>query len=319
MSIVTSGIRGSKIGLELMLVALGALSTGLAGAQQNPGQPGAQPGQTGQPGFQQGRRGFGQGGARMPFATGQVTGGDPATGTIVIGSPFGGSQTIKVSPDTKMVALIQVQASSLKVGDHIQVQGMPTKMTANTITAGEMPDFLTAGIRGRGGPNGAAAGPGGNLPGAPAPATGAAANAQGGPQQPPAFASASGKVTSTEPLTIQLSDEISLVLTLGPNAKVMKLMPATINNIKMGDTIFAAGQAGDDGTFTATGVGINLQNMGGLPGMGRGGFGGRAFGPGGFGGPGAGFGGPGGRRGGRGNRGGGQNGQGNGAGDSGNP
>jgi len=272
---------------------------------QAPNQPAGQPPATpGQPGGRQGRGGFGNFQARMPFATGQVTGGDPATGTIIISSPFGGSQTIHVTGDTKMVAMVQIDASKLKVGDTVQVQGVPNQITANTITAGELPDFLTAGLRGRGGPGGA----GGNAPGAPPAAGGAAggANAQPGRPQQQAFASATGKITSTEPLTIEISSEVSIVLKLGPNAKVSKLMPATINNVKLGDNVFAAGTASQDGTFAATGLGINVNAMGGMMGgRGFGGPGGGFGGPGGPGGPGGGFNGRGGRGG---RRGGGQGG-----------
>jgi hypothetical protein len=300
-----------------LIAAAATLAPVEARGQQDPnqpaGQPPAQPGQPGQPGGRQGGRqgGFGNFATRMPFATGQVTGGDPATNTIIISSQFGGSQTVHVGADTKIVALVQIDASKLKVGDTIQVQGVPKEITASSITAGDVPDFLTAGLRGGRGGNGAA-GANGNSPGTVA-ATGAAGGQNNAaqparPQQPPAFASATGKVTSLEPMTISLSDEVSIVLKLGPNAKIMKLMPATINNIKLGDTIFASGTAGQDGTFTATGLGVNVNGIGGMMG-GRGGFGG---GPGGIGGPGGGgFGGPGGPggggfggRGGRGGRGG---------------
>ena len=56
-----------------------------------------------------------------------------------------------------------------------------------------------------------------------------------------------------------------------------------MRSLKVGDRIMAAGQAGNDGAFTATGIGVNL-NMGG--GFGPGGFGpgGPGFGPGGPGG-----------------------------------
>jgi hypothetical protein len=262
-------------------------------AQQDPAQPPAQPGQPGQPGGRQGRGGFGNFANRMPFATGQVTGGDPATGTVIIGSPFGGSQTIHVGTDTKMVALVQVDATKLKIGDTVRVEGVPSQITASTIAAGDLPDFLTPPARGRGGPGA----PVGAAPGAPQ-AAGAAAQAA---RPQPATATATGKISKLEPLTIELSDEVSIVLKLGPNAKIMKMMPATINNIKLGDQVFASGQAGQDGIFMATGLGINVTQMPGMMGGGRGGFGGPGGGFGGFGG---------GRRGGRGGRGAGANGQG---------
>ncbi len=115
---------------------------------------------------------------------------------------------------------------------------------------------------------------------------------------------ASGTVTSTSPLTISLSEGVSLTLKLDAKAKVTKFTTVTLGGIKVGDRIAAMGQTGDDGTFTASLVGVNVDmggmmggGMGGRGGFGRGGgFGGRGRGgqggPGGFGGPGGGPGGP---------------------------
>lgn len=283
-----------RVGLTITAAVMCA---GSAMAQQDaPPPPGGVPGGApgGAPGFGGGRQG-GPFGGRMPFSFGTVTGGDPATGTIIVSSPFGGAQTIKVNNDTKFVRLIQVTVDKLQVGDQLQVQGVPTSITANTITAGEMPDFLNLGNRGNrgGGPGATPPAPGGapaGNPGQPAQRV----------QGPPANASATGKITSKSDagIVIKISDEISITLKMGPNAKVMKIMTGTINDVKLNDTIMASGAAGADGTFVATGIGINL-NQGGM-GMGMG----RGFGGPGFGGPGFG-GGRGGRRGGNGNNGGG--------------
>ncbi len=290
--------RFQTLGALVALTFATTLPSLAATATQDPAQPAAPQGQAGQPatpadpGARQGRGGFGNLAARMPFAVGQVTGGDPATGTVIISSQFGGSQTIHVSNDIRIVALVQIDVSKIKVGDTVQVQGVPREITANTITAGELPDFLTMAMRGgRGG-----AVTNGVIPGG----VQADPNAQARPSQPQAFASATGKVTQLQPLTIALSDEVSIALKLGPNAKIMKLMPGTINNVNLGDTVFASGQAGADGTFAATGLGINVDAIAGMPGMRgfRGGFGGGP-GAGGFGA--GGFGGRGGRGGRRGN------------------
>jgi len=303
-----------------MGVLAAAVLAPAAAYAQDAGQPPAQ-GQPGQPGGGRGRqRGAGGGGfgnfqQQMPFAMGTVSGGDPATGTIIITSQFGnGNQTIHVANDTKIVVQVQVDISKLKVGDTVQVQGVPKEISVNTISAGEVPDFLPGGQRGgrAGGPGGQPGAPGN--PGAAAGGQGAGANGQPQrPQAPPAVASASGKITKLEPLTISLSDDVSIVLKMAPNAKITKLMPGTINNVKLGDNITASGAAAADGSFNATGVGINVQ-MGGRGGRGFGGGFGGPGGPG-FGGPGGpgggGFGGAtgaggfGGRRGGRGGRGGG--------------
>jgi len=241
----------------------------------------------------------------MPFSIGTVTGGDPATNTIIIKSQLGGAdQTIKVTSDTKFTVMSEVLVSALKLGDQVQVQGMPTKIEAASITAGELPTDLFGG-RGRRGPGGAG-GPGsapvGGQPGA------AGANGQPQPARPQmqANASATGKIISKDPLTIALSEEVSVVLKVSEKTKITKIMPGTIKSIKLGDTIMASGAAGADGTFAATSVGVNI-NMGAMMGgmMGGRGFGGPGGGgPGGFGGGFGGPGGPGGGGGRRGNRGG---------------
>ncbi len=272
---------------------------GAQGAQQNPGQTTGS-GQAVQPGQIVGRQGRGgpggNFGGQMPFSMGTVTGGDPATGTIIIKTQFGSTQTIKVNSDAKFVVMSDVLVSSLKLGDQIQVQGVPSKINANTISAGELPEALTGAMGGR---RNRGVAPGGQA-GTPADAANPNGGGQNGPPQvpqaPPAIASASGKIVSKDPLMIELSDSVSVMLKVSETTKITKIMPATINTIKLGDTILASGTAGQDGTtFTATGIGINI-NMGAMGGRGM--FGG----PGGFGG------GPGGGRGNRGGRGGAQGG-----------
>lgn len=207
----------------------------------------------------QGPGGGGPGGGgfnrRPPFALGTVTAVDTAADTITITPQFGGgsSQTIKTENTTQIVSQSVAAVSDLKVGDQVEVQGVPTGMTASSLTIGQSP-FMPGRPGGSGGPGGR---PGG--PGAP----------------PPSFAVATGKVTSTSPLTVAVSDTVSLTLKMAANAKVTKFTPVTLGGIKVGDRVLSMGQTGDDGTFTATTVALNV-DMGSLMGGmgGRGGFGG---------------------------------------------
>jgi hypothetical protein len=107
------------------------------------------------------------------------------------------------------------------------------------------------------------------------------------------MASASGQVTSVNPLTIALGGGVSLTVEVAPGARVTRIATVGFDTLKVGDRIMAAGQAGADGTFNATGLGVNLEMGGGFGGGGRGGFGGPGGRPGG---PGGGPGGPGGGR-----------------------
>ena len=275
---------------------------------QFPGPPpdgqfggGGQPGGGGQFG------GGGQPNRRPPFATGTVTAIDPASGTLTISSPFGGQpEVIQTEAATRIMSQDAATLSDLKVGDQIQIQGIPTGISASSVTIGQSPLPNFGGGRG---PGGGPGGPGNGGPGGP-----------GGNGTPPVKgqASASGIVTSVKPLTISLGQGISVTLTLASTAKVTKFTPVLLSNIKVGDKIVSTGQSNDDGTFAATTIGVNIDmaamGMGGRGGPGgfwrgnrgqgggNGGFGGgpRGGGPGGNGGFGGGPGGGGGPDGGRG-------------------
>lgn len=205
----------------------------------------------------------------MNLLFGTVTGGDANTGVIVINSPAGGEQTIRVNADTQFMAQKLVDVSALQVGDRVQVQGVPTAITASSISVGQVSDLLQFGGAQGGNRRGNNGGNQGVL-------LMRGDEGPGGRMAQQAFASASGKVTSTSPLTISISDTASITLKLATDAKITKIQKATINNLKNGDTILVFGQAGNDGAFTATSVGINISMTG--PGG--------LFGGGGFGGPG---------------------------------
>ena len=298
------GANQTRVTFAITLTGLmlgAALPASRAQAQDGTGQDIQQGTNGGQAraGRGQGRGGFGQGGpggfaGRQPTLSGTVTGGDRAAGTITITPAFGGTaQTIKVSPTTKYAAQSLVAAGALRVGDEVQVQGVPTGITTTSITAGQMPDFLRPGGSSAGGRNGGAAGAGADANGRNAQA-GNGANQDPTQAPPQAFASATGRVIATSPLTIELSNSVSIILKVSGDTKVTKINTATFDSLKVGDMLLAVGQADAAGVFTATGIGVNM-NQGGF---GRGAFGGRS----GFGGQG-GFG-PGGQGGGQGRRGG---------------
>lgn len=204
-----------------------------------------------------GPRGFG---GAPPFAIGTITGGDQNAGRITIQSQFGGNaQTIQVANTTQIVTQTEVKATALQVNDEVQVQGVPTGITASSITAGQMPNFMPGGGRFRAG---------GGIPGGP------------GGNSPSAFASATGHITATSPLTISLGNGILLTVKPAPNARITKIAPLAFNKLKVGDHVMAMGQAGNDGVFAANSISVNM-DMG--FGMGRGGFGsGGRRGPGGL-------------------------------------
>ncbi len=263
----------------LALLGAAALLSGpifapAAHAQQG-GFGGPPPGGFGGPGGGFGGPGGPGGGGfnrRPPGAFGTVTAVDAGAGTITI-SGRSGSQTIQTQGTTQIVTQTTAAVSDLKKGDTIEVQGVPTGITASSVTIGQSP---FAGLGGPGGPGGPP--PGGGGFGGPAAAAA------------PASATAKGTVTGTSPLTISLSGTTSLVLKMDPNAKVTKYTTETLSAVKVGDRVMGIGTANDDGTFAATTVAVNvdMSAMGGRGGFG-GGYGGgngrsRRGGGGGFGG-----------------------------------
>ena len=230
---------------------------------------------------------------RPPFAFGTVSSVDMGAGTITITPQFGGNgpQTIKLDGAAQIVTQTSAAVSDLKVGDQIAVQGVPTGITASAITVGEPP----AGLPGAGGFGGGGfGGPRGG---------GNGGNRAGGGAAQQGFAAASGTIkalpTKSDPhLTVTLGPDVQVFLKMAEGAKVTRYTAVKLADIKVGDRIIATGQTADDGTLTASAVGVNLPQRGGFGGPG-GGFGGP--GGGGFGGGrpngrrrGGGFGGPGG-------------------------
>ena len=282
------------------------------GGQQ--GRPGGQGrgGQQGGPGGQQGgpgRGGLQEPGGRAPLVRGAITGKDNANQTITISLPGRDDQVIQVTNSTRFVTQMTIAIGDLKVDDHIQVQGMPTGISADLITAGEIPDFLRGGGPGGGGPGGPGGGRQGGPGGGPdnqdsesdvsayprrgpsfqaprdgqggAPQNGRQGGGPGGNRPPQSFAMATGKVVSTSPLVVSLNSELSIIVKMALNAKVTKMVQTSFADLKKGDKIVVAGQPGNDGLFIARGIGVNV-TIGGGPG-GPGGPGGRG-GPGGPGG-----------------------------------
>ncbi len=322
---------------------------GPGGGRFNGQNGGAQRGQRGgQPGQQQ------MGG--LPTVSGSITGGDASAKIITIsGQGQNASITIKLDNNTKLVTQSSVSVSDLKIGDQVQVQGLPTAITANSVLAGDLSSIQ--GLMGGGGPGGPGGfGPGGGPGGpggfGPGGQGGPGGGPEGGPPQggpppggPPQSAGddnnsapsaavpqdpgqdggipqggpggfgpsgqgrggaqgfggqggfrggqqggraqsnamATGRVTAISPLTISLSDSVSVVIKMAPGAKVTKIQTIAFSSLKVGDKLVAAGTHNQDGSFSAQLVGINLE-------LGRGGQGGpggpgQGGGPGGFGPP----------------------------------
>jgi len=180
---------------------------------------------------------------------------DAAAGTITLTSRIGSIQVIKGTADTTIESQVTITVSELKVGDEVQVQGIPTGISADTITAGSPPAFMMGG-RGRRSPGGFV----------PAPGRAGPLDANGNPVPqgpPPANAVANGKVVSTTPLTISVAENMDVVLRLARDGKISRYAPIPFSKLKIGDAIMAMGTIGQDGSFTATSIGVNMSQGGG--------------------------------------------------------
>jgi hypothetical protein len=179
---------------------------------------------------------------RMPFAAGKIIAVHAAAGTVTLLPMFGpmsggaGAQTVQITDTTQITVQSKVLVSDLKVGDTVQVHGVPTSITATQITAGDNFDSPLGGMMGNGPrPGGMAGGP------------------RPGPEGPSAdFAQVSGKITSLTPLTISLSNSIQVTLKVTATTLIHKTVTEKIGDLKAGDRILANGQTGDDGVFHAT-------------------------------------------------------------------
>ena len=67
-----------------------------------------------------------------------------------------------------------------------------------------------------------------------------------------------GKVTSLKPLTLAITEDLSLVIKTSASTKVYKAAPASISSIIVGDRVVAKGTTGDDGIFVAKTLGVNI-------------------------------------------------------------
>ncbi len=198
------------------------------------------------------------GAGRLPFANGTVTAVDAAAGTVTLMPMFGGGtpQTVKVTDETKITATRGGTVGDLKVGDTIQVRGVPTGITAAQITAGDSADPMGGGM--------------GFMPARPLRGAGFGNGRPnpGGPQA--AFAQASGTITSLSPLTVSVSEGVQVTLRVGPQAKISRNVSEKIGDLKAGDRVMANGKAGDDGVLAASRIRVNADyGMG----YGMGGFG----------------------------------------------
>jgi hypothetical protein len=230
-----------------------------------------QPQQQQQQRQQQGGRQFGGGGFRggAPM-TGIIRQVDPARNALLVQMRGGetASNWVMLSPETRILQAKQTTLAELKPNETIMVTGVPTSITAAQIQIGEVttpPPF--GGFRGGGGPGGAAGGQGGR---------GGGAGRAGGGQMPGAVSSAqaTGTVVTTNPLVLMLAGNVKVNVVAEPSVRVTRVMPGTITDLKVGDTVSVLGRRDDNDNLIAFQIQSGMDmgpGFGGGGGQGRGG------------------------------------------------
>jgi hypothetical protein len=220
----------SKRSLSAIVVALiivGAFAI-LAVAQDRTGPLQRVPSQddTGRPGRP------GRVGPPIRFDMGDVVSVDAAAKTLVLGSLRGGvNQTIKVADDAVITRRVNSGIPDLKVGEMISVRGTPTELIAKSIESSETPEML-----GQVSPFGGA----------------------GGRVFTRADGAATGKIVSTQPLTLEVDDQTRVVIKPDTTKlmEVSRTVKIGLADLKPGEFISIHGTGGDGEPITATSVAV---------------------------------------------------------------
>jgi hypothetical protein len=67
----------------------------------------------------------------------------------------------------------------------------------------------------------------------------------------PATAQATGKVVTTNPLVVMLDGNVKVNVVAESNTRIMRILPATIADVKVGDAVRAIGQPDENGNVVA--------------------------------------------------------------------
>jgi len=194
---------------------------------------------------------------------------NPAKGYVQVRTiPMGTNRIVLVTDQTKLTKLEDAPLDALKVGDEVTVSGVPLQLHASALRIGR-PVGLADLMMGSRGP-----GPTASPPGAPpvpasapkdaalekseAPAPGVALERKGVSVEPRRYATpraeVTGVVVSTSPLTLKISDELSVTVSAAPDAKLRRPVPATKDDLAAGTPLVAFGTLDADNYLQATEV-----------------------------------------------------------------
>ena len=185
---------------------------------------------------------------------GRVTDLNPLKGYIQLESfPEGVSRVVVVTAETKMTRPGAITVAELQVGDAVRVSGIPVQLEAASISV-EAPreaadsggEAATESAQGTGDaeePMASSAAPANESP------EGTAAEAR--PSRASGSVSVSGVVKSLDPLTIAIFDGLAVTVTLTEQTVITKPMPGTIEDVSVGNFVWASGARNADDLLQA--------------------------------------------------------------------
>lgn len=193
---------------------------------------------------------------RFEFAVGAVQAVNAANRTLTVKSSFGGAvMIVKVPAQVSIVTQQATTIADLKVGDLVQIQGAASGIAASSLTVGQPPA--------PGGGRSAGAG-------MPSPAAFAGMMPSVAMESMAPQVQARGRVSALQPLTLGFGNGGSLIVTVKPDARVMRITTMTLAEVKAGDQVQATGPLGQDGVLTADSISVNFGPIGGAVGGGMG-------------------------------------------------
>jgi len=154
-------------------------------------------------------------------------------------------QKVLVTDKTTLVRQVKGTAADLKVGDTIEITGIPLQIDARTIRVGEItrhPEVRPANPR---------------------------PNAPERPDRPSRLPLTRprmmGRVLRVSPLTVQLAEGINADIKVSGETSIIRVTSIPFSNIKPGDPVFALGSRDPHGNLMARRVQVGLE---GFPGAG---------------------------------------------------
>jgi hypothetical protein len=171
-------------------------------------------------------------GPPIGFDMGDVISTDAGSNTLVIGSMRGGeNRTVKVAEDVVITRRVSAATSDLLVGETIAVRGTPTELIARTIESADEPEML--------GPSSPFGGAGGRV----------FTRAEG---------AATGKIVSTNPLTLEIDENTKVVIQLNTKDRleVSRTVKIKLGDLKPGEFVSVRGNNDEEGNMTATSIAV---------------------------------------------------------------